>query len=215
MYRKKYIPFTCLIILAFLFGCQSQQASDREDGDLDDTFLEHSEENHRKTIEQTKTLAEELEEDGWSAQNVSNGDIPDCYNFQPRRGSVDNYLKVHVGSGTDVALKLMHLKSDKCIRFVFINSGSTYEINRIPEGKYYLKIAYGKDWYSKVENDQCIGKFSRQPLYEKGTDILDFNVQHQADGYSIPSYALSLDVVTTSPLNSFSSKGISEADFNE
>ena len=84
---------------------------------------------------------------------------------------MNNYLEVYVGSGTDVSIKIMNLNTDKCIRYVFINSGSSYTINNIPEGRYYLKIAYGKNWLSKVESGQCIGKFIRNPMYEKGEDI--------------------------------------------
>ena len=81
--------------------------------------------------------------------------------------------------------------------------------------KYYLKIAYGKNWLSKVENGQCIGKFIRNPLYEKGEDIMDFTIQHSSEGYSIPSFRLELDVVSTGISNSFNSQNISESEFNQ
>ena len=109
----------------------------------------------------------------------------------------------------------MNLSTDKCVRYVFINSGSTYTIRNIPEGSYYLKIAYGKNWLSKVESGRCVGKFIRDPMYEKGEDIMDFNIQYTADGYSIPSFKLQLDVVSNSISNSFNSQNISESEFNK
>ena len=109
----------------------------------------------------------------------------------------------------------MNIKTEKCIRYVFINSGTTYSIENIPEGMYYLKIAYGKDWLSKVENGQCVGKFIKNPLYEKGEDVLDFNIKRESNGRSIPSYQLSLDVVSSGISNSFNSQNISESDFNK
>jgi hypothetical protein len=60
-----------------------------------------------------------------------------------------------------------------------------------------LKIAYGKEWISKVENGKCVGMFFRSPLYEKGADILDFNIKYYDGGrYRIPSYELQLDVIS-------------------
>ncbi len=109
----------------------------------------------------------------------------------------------------------MNIQTEKSVRYVFINSRSTYSINNIPEGQYYLKIAYGKDWLSKVENGQCIGKFLSNPMYEKGSDIMDFNIINNPDGYSIPSFTLQLDVVLSGISNSFSSQNISENEFNK
>ena len=109
----------------------------------------------------------------------------------------------------------LNTNTDKCIPYVFINSGSTYAIRNIPHGSYYLKIAYGKNWLFKVENGQCIGKFTRNPMYEKGEDIMDFNIQHLADGYIIPSFKLELDVISSSISNSFNSQNISESEFNQ
>ena len=108
----------------------------------------------------------------------------------------------------------MNLNTDKCVRYVFINSGSTYTIKNIPEGKYSLKIAYGKNWLSYVENGLCKGKFIQNPMYEKGKEIMDFNIQHSKNGYSIPSFKLKLDVLSTGTSNSFSSQNISESEFN-
>jgi hypothetical protein len=109
----------------------------------------------------------------------------------------------------------MRLTDELCIRYVFINSGSVYKICNIPEGLYYLKIAYGKEWYSKIENDQCIGKFIRNPLYEKGEEILDFKLQNTTNGYSVSSYQLQLDVDASSSFNKFNTSVISEENFNQ
>jgi len=52
-------------------------------------------------------------------------------------------------------------------------------------------------------------------MYEMGEDIMDFNVQRSETGYSIPSYTLELDVVSSGISNSFSSQNISESEFNK
>lgn len=217
---KKIKSLTLLLLTTILFtSCNNQSSSNQENtpenGDLNNTFIEQS-----PTIELTpeqkyEQEKEKLFSEGWQEEDIQNGQLPSCYNFKPKKGGVNNYLEVYVGSGTDVVIKVMNLNTDKCVRYVFINSGSIYTITNIPEGQYYLKIAYGKNWLSKVENGQCIGKFIRNPMYEKGDDIMDFNIQHSADGYSIPSFKLQLDVVSSGISNSFSSQNISESEFNQ
>ena len=207
------------IVIILLTSCNDQSSTNQENtpenGDLNKTFVEPS-----PTIELTpeqkyEQEKEKLISEGWQEQDIQNGQLPSCYNFKPKKGDVDNYLEVYVGSGTDVAIKVMNMNTEKCVRYVFINSGSRYTFRNIPEGSYYLKIAYGKNWLSKVENGQCIGQFIRNPMYEKGKDIMDFNIQYTNDGYRIPSFKLELDVVSSGISNSFKSQNISESEFND
>lgn len=184
-----------------------------KNGDLNNSFSE-KEKTDITPDQKFQHQKDSLISNGWLEQYLKNGLLSSCYNLKPKRGKIDNYLEITVGMGTDVAIKVMNIKTQQCIRYVFINSGSTYKIKNIPEGKYYLKIAYGKNWLSKVINGQCIGKFIRNPMYEKGEDILDYNLQYNSNGYRIPSFKLSLDVISTDISNSFNSANISENEFN-
>ena len=204
-------------VLAFFFiSCSDNNSSPSystpDNGDLNNTFEKNKDLSEDDKLLQVK---QQLISEGWEEKGIENGLMPSCYNFKPKSDkSIDNSLEINVGGGTDVVVKLINVKSEKCIRYVFINSGSSYQIRNIPQGVYYLKIAYGKEWLSKIENNQCIGKFIRTPLYEKGEDIMDFTIHKTYDGYSIPSFKLSLDVVSSNLTNSFSSHNISENDFN-
>jgi len=186
-----------------------------ENGDLDNTFTPEGEVNMNDPEQELQRFKDSLMAEGWLEQEQANGQLPKCYNFIPQNANIDNSLEVQVGNGTDVAIKVMDVESDVCVRFVFINRGTSYSIKNIPEGRYYLKIAYGKDWLSKVEGDRCVGKFIRNPMYEKGEDMLDFHIQHSADGYSIPSFILKLDVISNDIASSFNSHNITENAFNQ
>jgi len=166
------------------------------------------------TAQQVVSEEDRLRSEGWETSDLSNGAMPNCYNYCPRYGKLNNKLVVTVGGGTAVVIKMMSISSNRCVRYVFINSGSTYAIKNLPEDQYYLKIAYGKKWISKAEDGKCLGKFMSNALYEKGEDILDFNRQAVADGYNIPSFSLELDVISNSSVDSFNSSGITEDDFN-
>jgi tetratricopeptide (TPR) repeat protein len=176
-------------------------------------------------IVETKPTAPILDE-SWEDVSYSNGEAPECFNYTPRYDrELDNQLRVTVGGGTDVVIKVMEVSTDRCIRYVYVKSRSTYSIRNIPQGRYYLKIAYGKRWVEKKEAGMCIGKFASNPLYEKGEDILDFRTRstgisyengQRYENYEIPSFEIQLDVVTTGfSSNSLNTDGISEAEFNQ
>lgn len=213
--------FAFLIILISLISCsdnpeRSIKENTPNNGDLDNTFKKEVKTPELTPEEKLQKEKEKLLAEGWTEDNIPNGPMPPCYNFIPKRGKVDNYLEVSVGGGTDVVIKVMNMKTEKCIRYVFINRNSTYQIKNIPEGTYYLKIAYGKNWLSKVENKSCKGKFIRNAMYEKGTDILDFNIEYSNnDSYRVPSFKLELNVIESDISSSFDSQSISEDLFNQ
>jgi hypothetical protein len=152
---------------------------------------------------------------GWERKSFITGETPACDNVRNLYDQgLDNYLDVTVGSSTDVAIKIMSQYSDASVRFVYVRGGTSYRIKNIPEGRYYLKIAYGRDWVQKIIDGKCQSKFKVNPLYEKGEDILDFNVVKTWNGEQIPSFELFLDVVTSRNGNQFDADRISEAEFN-
>ncbi len=156
-----------------------------------------------------------LVSEGYEVTDINNGAEPDCFNYTPQSNhEIDNKLIVEVGGGTDVAIKIMSFQTGRCIRYFFINSNSTYTVRHIPEARYYLKIAYGRRWMMSNEGGQCKGKFLRNAKYEKGDDVLDFNIKYHGDSYQIPSFQLRLDVISTDVMSSFDSENISESEFN-
>lgn len=156
------------------------------------------------------------QKDGWESVNIKTGDVPSCYTFSPKFDfKLNNLLRVKVGGNADIALKLVDYYSDKCIRYVYISSGATYEIYNIPEGRYYLKIAFGNDWSILKSGYFCEAKFYDSESYQKGEDILDYYVKKDSYGYQVPSYELFLEVRVTKKdkRNKFDTSEISEEEF--
>lgn len=146
---------------------------------------------------------------------VSNGDLSGCNEIKPKfdRG-IDNKLVITVGNNTSVAIKLINTSNNKCIRYVFINSNSTYSIRNIPEGRYYLKISYGNDWSILYGQPNCTGRFTKNTLFKKGEDIFDYNLIYSGNGYQIPSFSLKLDVmITEDRMDNYNTDRINENDF--
>lgn len=149
--------------------------------------------------------------------DIANGNITGCSNIHSRYNkNLSNKLIISCGSNADVAVKMIDYATEKSIRYVYIHKNSTYTIWNIPEGKYYLKIAYGDDWGVKEGESNCEGRFTKNTLYKKGDETLDYNLVYDNDGgYQIPSFSLRLNVIFTTNDNSdkFSTDNITPNDF--
>jgi len=146
---------------------------------------------------------------------ITNGELSGCNDIKSKYNKVlNNKLLITVGSNASVAVKLINYANEKCIRYVFINKNTTYSIKNIPEGKYYLKIAYGEDWSIMEGRSNCTGRFTRNTLFEKGQEILDYNLVYSGGGYQVPSFSLKLDVIISEDrMNTFNTDKINENDF--
>lgn len=209
-----FISFVIFIIYAVNSNDDNKTRSSATNRELDSDFTVKNQQNAASQKEQLDKKRQEYIANGYQEQTLDNGQFPECYNFKPKKGKTDNYLAIYVGGGTDVSIKVMDVTTEKCVRYIFINSGTDYRITNIPTGKYYLKIAYGRNWFSKIDNNRCVGKFLKNPIYEKGEDILDYNLQYKSGGYSVPSFELKLDVIQNDVNKSFNSQDISEDEFN-
>ncbi len=110
-----------------------------------------------------------------------------------------------------MAVKIVDAYTNKCIRYVFVAENTTENIQMIPQGKYYLKLAYGKDWMEFDNgNGSLLGKFTRNVSYDRSNEIFDFGKKNSS---SIVSYVLQINVENSQHHNSFETVTISEADF--
>ena len=146
---------------------------------------------------------------------VPNGELSGCNAMMPKYNNrLDNKLLITVGNNASVAVKMINYATDKCIRYVFINKGTIHSIKNIPEGKYYLKIAYGEDWSIMEGQANCKGRFAQNTLFKKGEEVLDYNIVYSGNGYQVPSFSLKLDVIITEDkLNTFNTDKIDESEF--
>ncbi len=157
---------------------------------------------------------EALVADGWYIPKTAPaGELSKEYGINGKYGQQDNYFDIQIGNGCDVAVKIVDAITDKCIRYVFVPENSTENIQMIPQGKYYLKLGYGKDWMEYDNGDGTIsGKFTRNVSYDRSVDIFDFGKKNSS---SIVSYVLQINVENSMLQNNFGTVAISEAEFME
>ena len=136
--------------------------------------------NNKKEKVETSPVLSEIQkkyiDEGWLLKSDSSmdGELPSSYGVKPEYGLQDNYFDINMGEGCDIAVKIIDLSNDRCIRYIFVSENSSITINQIPQGQYYLKIAYGYDWMEKFEDGMTHGKFTRNCYYEKSVDAVSY-----------------------------------------
>jgi len=156
----------------------------------------------------------------WEKKTYKSGATPKSFNFKGKFDyKLDNYLKIKVGKNTEVVCKLYKMgktaAQDELVRITYINTNTTQFIRNIPEGEYYLKIAYGNDWRETEKNGKKYGTFTKNALYERGNQILDFNTVKTSKGINVPSYNLALDLLPSGQLGNGNDDSISAEKFND
>lgn len=172
--------------------------------------------NNKKEKVETSPVLSEIQkkyiDEGWLLKSNSSmdGELPSSYGVKPKYGLQDNYFDINMGEGCDIAVKIIDLSNDRCIRYIFVSENSSITINQIPQGQYYLKIAYGYDRMEKYEDGMTHGKFTRNCYYEKSVDVFDFgkkNSQHTIN------YILNINIQNGIVNNNFNTIKIDETEF--
>lgn len=164
---------------------------------------------------QNETMAEptptqqKLLDAGWTVETPDE-DLTEEYGIKPIYGIQDNYFDIAIGSGCNVAVKIVDLRTDKCIRYVYVAENSTTTVQEIPQGVYYLKLAYGYDWMELDTETGKIGKFTRNVSYERSQDTFDFGVKNSRDEIN---YRLEINVIDSILENNFLTCPINEEEF--
>ncbi len=176
-----------------------------------------------QTIVQNSNHKPVSEKESWIdyyEPRIQTGDFG-CSNIVPEYDSaIENKLVIINKGNTDVVVKLMNLETEKAIRIVYIKEGDEIAIKNIPQGRYYLKEAYGKVWKQKNINGKCIGEFTERAVYKKGKNIADFNIKKTVtathENFQIPSYSLEIGVTfSKSKSGNYINNTISSAEFNK
>lgn len=155
-------------------------------------------------------VQETMMANGWELSTPEGGDFDESMGIKPVYGLQDNYFDITIGKGFSVAVKIMSQKEHKCIRYIFVPEGQTVTVNEIPQGKYYLKLAYGNDWMVKTEGNHTLGKFTKNAFYEKSTNIFDFGMKNSTQ---LVNYKLEINVIDGSAKNNFQTIAINETEF--
>lgn len=159
---------------------------------------------------ETTEVQEKMQEAGWEYETPIGGEFDESYGVKPVYGLQDNYFDITVGQGFNIAIKIMNASTNKCVRYVYAPENQTVTVNEIPQGLYYLKLAYGRDWMCLRTGSVTMGKFSKNAFYERSIDTYNFGRKNSQD---FVNYELKINVVDGSVLNNFKTQPIREQEF--
>lgn len=169
----------------------------------------HQRRGQNETMAEPTPSQQKLLDAGWTVKTPDE-ELTEGYGIKPIYGIQDNYFDIVMGNGCNVAVKIMDLRTDKCIRYVYVSENTTTTVQEIPQGVYYLKLAYGYDWMEYDNREGKIGKFTRNVSYERSQDTFDFGVKNSKDKVN---YRLEINVVDSKLENSFLATPIDEEEF--
>ena len=170
----------------------------------------HNTANTKQETHENSEYQEKLMRDGWTFEDLSDSELGEEYGVKPIYGIQDNYFDITMGEGYNVAVKIVDAQTDKCIRYAIVPENSTTTVTQIPQGKYYLKLAYGKDWMEFETDSITIGKFTRNAFYEKSRETYDFGKKNSLQEVN---YDLRINVREETGMNNFETSPISEEEF--
>ena len=153
---------------------------------------------------------EQLMRDGWTYEEITETELGEEYGIKPVYGLQDNYFDITMGEGYNVAVKIVDVTTNKCIRYAVVPENSTTTVTQIPQGKYYLKLAYGKDWMELQTDSIVIGKFTRDAFYERSREYYDFGKKNSLQEVN---FDLRINVREETGMNNFETTPISEEEF--
>jgi hypothetical protein len=97
----------------------------------------------------------------------------------------------------DQIVFLVDLSNNKVIRHNYILSGDTFEMQNIPDGSYYVKVFFGRDWdvSNRLTENQLQGGFNIYRKFISFTDehqILRMNRTEKEDSLVFNAYRITL-----------------------
>jgi hypothetical protein len=170
----------------------------------------HNTASSKQETHENSEYQEKLMRDGWTFEDLSDSELGEEYGVKPIYGIQDNYFDITMGEGYNVAVKIVDAQTDRCIRYAVVKENSTTTVTQIPQGKYYLKLAYGNDWMELETDSITIGKFTRNAFYEKSRETYNFGKKNSMQEVN---YDLRINVREKTGMNNFETSPISEEEF--
>jgi hypothetical protein len=98
----------------------------------------------------------------------------------------ENILRIINGDEYD-AVVFVENTSGKTVRNHYIKAGARYEIDKLPDGKYFLKVMFGNDWNKEKNlNNNIKGTFNKDLHFLAFTDSAEaLTLEHRASADSV------------------------------
>lgn len=151
-----------------------------------------------------------ITESPYKGNQLRNGASPLDGCFGKGKYAGQAWINFDNSNASDAIVCLVNLSTGKTIRNEYIRAGSTYKMNNIPSGTYYLKVYYGNDWNPSLENFcGTKGAFESDTHFSKSDRYSDYITVENND-YSYTTGTITLYSVAN---GNMSTQSTSESDF--
>lgn len=129
--------------------------------------------------------------DAWTGNSLKTGNTPysDFFGEATFNRNLNSSLEIDNTNSLDVIVCLQNYYSRQYIRHVYIRSGETYTLRNLPNGIFFIKAFYGKDWNpDKIIKDKIQGYFERDisyVIYDDPSELININVDRQQSFISV------------------------------
>lgn len=133
-------------------------------------------------LSQKKDIVDKVEEiiekpvSKYLGNHLNNGESP--YDMLYQKGTykdTKHSLEINNQSSSDVVVLLIDKGSDNVIRNEYVRGNSSFEMTQLPNGTYYTKYYYGKNWNpTRVLNGVQVGGFDDNELFSVSDNPNDF-----------------------------------------
>lgn len=157
---------------------------------------------------------ESKKESQYKGNQLKNGTSP--YNSVFGKGIYNkdhnNWIKFkNDNSDDDAVVCLVDVSNGRTIRNEYIQAGTTFKMTNIPNGTYYIKVFYGKNWNpnKSMNNGRIKGGFDTDSHFSKSDSYSD-RLTLNDDGYQYSTYSVTLYEVINGNMNQ---QNIDESEF--
>lgn len=166
-----------------------------------------------RVVRSSKEVAEGVPADArrWNGNQLATGDSP--YDAYFDRGVYSTYDENKItflnGQSADVVICLVDLYSGRVVRNEYIRAGDRFTMTEIPDGTYFIRGFYGRDWNPDLEirGTRVVGGFETEASFSESRRdplrLID-------DGYNYTSYEVTLYSVSGGNMES---SGINASSF--
>lgn len=106
-----------------------------------------------------------------------------------------NNITIHNSSISEAVVCLVEYnKTKKTIRNQYMNNGSSFKMNNIPDGEYYLKIYYGSNWDTAkiMLSNKVKGGFSNEIAYVEIKSVFKMKQEQNNSSSSFSSFEIGI-----------------------
>ncbi len=203
IWKYSVILLLCIWLITVILNSNNSSSSNysyNESGNnyKSSSYSQNESDNNNSTNENRYILDETGTFSKYKGNFLKNGTSP--YDSYFGKGiynkSHQNWIQIETDKNYDAVVCLVNYYSGKTIRNEYIRAGSSFQMTNVPNGTYYIKEFFGKDWNpnKKFKNGSIKGGFETDFHFSESSSSNDV-FKLQDNGYQYSTIHIKLSVI--------------------